>query len=147
MSWTRFIINRDSSEFRTARHRAVDFIRQSEACAISEDDLESFILSFGEGVQNAILYGGGENQDIEITIDATPNVLYCTITDHGAGFDPDATLQQEYALRDSDVDNPVILEHMRGMLLIREFSDYSVWNSTATGTCLRFAHFFPRPAV
>jgi serine/threonine-protein kinase RsbW len=85
---------------------------------VVEDDLHWLALCLDEALTNAILHGNeaDDTVPIRIRLGCTPEAWTIQIDDQGDGFDPDD-------VPDQDESSALLLEHGRGIHLMREWLD------------------------
>jgi serine/threonine-protein kinase RsbW len=89
------------------------------ALPCAQGSLDDISLALSEALANAVLHGNREDPDKKVHICAAceaPDRFMLAVTDEGQGFDPAAT-------GDSTAPGNLLLNHGRGLLLIRHLMD------------------------
>ncbi len=103
--------------------RLIDLVHSaSEQVAVlagfDEDEAMNVALAVREAAINAMRHGNREDPQLRVgvVLEATEDAVRVTISDQGAGFDPDATA-------DPLAEENLLATSGRGLLLIRAFVD------------------------
>ncbi|WP_296452147.1 ATP-binding protein [Rubinisphaera sp.] len=94
-----------------------------ESFSFSNRDLFSIRLALAEAITNAIRHGNRMDPSKTVTIEwaVSPQQISVTITDEGAGFDPETLVDPT---EEENLDRP----GGRGVLLIQNFMDEVIYN-------------------
>jgi len=101
---------------------------------VNPDTFGSILIGLTEAVNNAIIHGNGRNRTkkVQVSVKKQQNLLTCSVTDEGRGFDP------------NEVPDPTSPEHIcecggRGVFLMKELSDEIrfVNNGSTVEMCFR----------
>ncbi len=94
---------------------AQDYIRQNLPI-VNSDELFDLRLILSELLVNAVIHGNKNNQNklVRLTLSVENNTVYASVCDQGEGFDYNR-------LKDSD--EPSVMEHGRGISLVRALAD------------------------
>lgn len=101
-----------------------EIVPKLEACSFSQDDIFAVHLALNEAFLNALSHGNKMDPDKQVKFDYSvkPDRVEVSVSDEGAGFDPDA------------VPDPRCGENLyksvgRGLLLIRSYMDVVEFNN------------------
>lgn len=116
-----------SSTFEEAE-KIPDFVDKiAQECSLDEGPAETFKLILSEAVTNAIIHGNREDPEksVQVSVKVSDDSITADVKDQGSGFDP------------SQKKNPLDEENLldlggRGLLIIREFSDYMEFRDSGT---------------
>jgi len=108
--------------------RLVDLVhsaseKMAEQAGFDAEEGLNIGLAVREAVINAIVHGNGEEPELEVEVrfEVGKRGMEIRVSDHGAGFDPDAT-------PDPTEGKNVLKTSGRGLLLIRAFVDEVLFN-------------------
>lgn len=99
--------------------------------SIGDDHFNTLLLAITEALNNAIVHGNKNDITKHITLEfiTSPTMIKIIITDEGEGFDiqdiPDPTLPEN-----------LLLEHGRGIYIIKHFVDEMQYAKTKDGSSL-----------
>jgi len=110
---------------------ALGFIRAQFVC-IPEDEEYDLRLILSELLHNAVIHGNQSDQQkfVSLSLNVKGDVLFCAISDEGAGFDH-GTLLRSFSNPD-DCDS----EHGRGIRIVNALTDTLQYN--VSGNTIHF---------
>ncbi len=82
---------------------------------VSSEVAEEVVLAVDEAATNAILYGSGDGQPVEVAVAVTADWVEATVLDHGPALPPSSRLATD--------DTEALAAHGRGLLLLRRLVD------------------------
>lgn len=88
---------------------------RASLCEVSSEVAEEVVLAVDEAVTNAILYGSGAGQPVEVAVEVTADWVEATILDHGPALPPASLL--------AGGDPEALGTHGRGLRLLRQLVD------------------------
>lgn len=107
-----------------------------DAISFSDELYYNILIASTEAVNNAIIHGNKCNCEkfVTISILATNVIIQITITDQGCGFNPNNVADPR------EPDN-LMKSGGRGVFLIRELSDNSIFESDTNGSQIKMSFF------
>jgi hypothetical protein len=65
---------------------------RASLCEVSSEVAEEVVLTVDEAATNAILYGSGDGQPVEVAVAVTADWIEATVLDHGPALPPSSRL-------------------------------------------------------
>jgi serine/threonine-protein kinase RsbW len=108
--------------------------RVCQTVGIQEDAFGNVLIAVTEAVNNAISHGNNEDStlNIEVAVGDSLNSFCFRINDQGKGFD-------YHNLPDPTAPENILKENGRGIFLMRNLSDYVVFNDVGNEVIIYFS--------